>query len=55
MFSCVRLSYDLCARARVHCLEGTLDDTLNPVLRAFVCWTFRTSTPVFKPDWRRWV
>ena len=37
------------------------DDTLNPVLRASVCWTFRIQDPsfqtrthdppVFKPDW----
>jgi len=40
------------------------DDTLNPVLRASVCWTFGTHkpqilnpdprSPDFKPDWRRW-
>jgi len=42
------------------------DDTLNPVLRASVCWTFRTHDPlpvfksrlttaVFKPIWRLWM
>jgi len=47
--SCVRSSHDLCARAHVHSLEGTMDDTLNPVLRASVCWTFRPhDPPVFK-------
>jgi len=38
------------------------DDTLNPALRASVCWTFRThdpqfsnpdpQPPAFRPDWR---
>ena len=29
MFSCVRSSYDLCARAHAHSLEGTLTTTNN--------------------------